>query len=100
VRELKNQIDRILMLYNDDVIDIEHFDVRRSSLPPALSGFQLSLPDGGVALDEIEREAIRVALDRSGGNVSRAARFLRVTRQTLIYRMKKYGLSGDDSEVG
>jgi two-component system, NtrC family, response regulator AtoC len=101
VRELKNQIERIVLLYNDSEIDIDQFDVRRSSLPPAIptTGFHLSLPDEGVSLDDIEREAIRVALDRCSGNVSQAARFLRVTRQTVIYRMKKYGLSGDTSDL-
>jgi two-component system NtrC family response regulator len=46
----------------------------------------------------VECEAIKLALERCGGNVSQAARFLRVTRQTVIYRMKKYGLSGDTSD--
>jgi two-component system NtrC family response regulator len=50
------------------------------------------LPDDGVALEEIERQAIRRALDRCEGNVSQAARFLRISRQTLIYRMKKHGI--------
>jgi DNA-binding NtrC family response regulator len=94
VRELKNQIERILLLYNDDVIDDLHFDARRSSLPPPIkhSGFRLTLPEDGVALDDIEREAIKTALSRTGGNVSQAARFLRITRHTLIYRMRKHRL--------
>jgi two-component system response regulator AtoC len=94
VRELKNQIERILLLYNDDFIDDTHFDARRSSLPPPIkqSGFRLTLPEDGISLEEIEREAIRTALARTGGNVSQAARFLRITRHTLIYRMRKYRL--------
>lgn len=92
VRELKNQIERILLLYNEADIDDTHFDGRRSSLPPPPknSGFRLTLPEDGFALEEIEREAIRTALARTNGNVSRAARFLRITRHTLIYRMKKF----------
>lgn len=93
VRELKNQIERILLLYNDEFIDDRHFDARRSSLPPPkTSGFRLTLPEEGFSLEEIEREAIRTALARTNGNVSRAARFLRITRHTLIYRMRKYRL--------
>jgi DNA-binding NtrC family response regulator len=38
---------------------------------------------------------IREALERCDGNVSRAARYLSITRQTLIYRMKKHGLDGN-----
>jgi DNA-binding NtrC family response regulator len=96
VRELKNQIERILLLGNDEVIDRCHFD-RPSNLPPPPSdrpGFALVLPEEGIGLEEVERELIRRALDRFEGNVSRAARYLKVTRQTLIYRIKKHRLGG------
>jgi DNA-binding NtrC family response regulator len=51
------------------------------------------LPSAGVPLEALEREVLRSALARCDGNVSRAARFLSISRQTLIYRMKKHGLS-------
>jgi DNA-binding NtrC family response regulator len=44
-------------------------------------------------LDQLEQEVIRQALARSNRNVSRAARFLAITRQTLLYRMKKFGFA-------
>jgi two-component system, NtrC family, response regulator AtoC len=94
VRELRNQIERLLLLGNDEVIDRSHFE-RTSNLPPPPSdrpGFSLILPDDGIGLEEVERELIRRALDRFDGNVSRAARYLKVTRQTLIYRIKKHRL--------
>jgi len=40
----------------------------------------------------VERGLIEEALRRSGGNQSAAARFLGLTRQTLVYRMQKFGL--------
>ena len=40
----------------------------------------------------VSRTVLREALKKSGGNVSRAARYLRISRQTLMYRMKKHGL--------
>jgi DNA-binding NtrC family response regulator len=43
-------------------------------------------------LDELEREVIRQAMLRCDGNVSRAARYLGITRQTLVYRLRKHGL--------
>ncbi|MEM9692823.1 MAG: sigma-54 dependent transcriptional regulator, partial [Myxococcota bacterium] len=61
--------------------------------PPRLSGFVLRIPEDGMALDEIEKAVIAHALERFDGNVSRAARHLRITRQTLIYRMRKHELS-------
>lgn len=96
VRELRNQIERILLLGNDEQIERHHFE-RPSNLPPPPSdrpGFALILPEDGIGLEEVERELIRRALDKFDGNVSRAARYLKVTRQTLIYRIKKHRLGG------
>lgn len=92
VRELKNVIERVLVLNTDEVIDVEHLDARPSSPPPSRRSFHLSLPPEGVPLDEIERQAIRAALARAAGNVSRAARLLEISRQTLVYRMRKHGI--------
>ncbi len=41
-----------------------------------------------------ERQAIRAALERTGGNKSEAARLLRADDKTLYLKMKRYGLSG------
>jgi DNA-binding NtrC family response regulator len=94
VRELKNQIERILLLGNGDVISRQHFD--QGSIPPPPSvrphDFAIPMPDEGIGLEEVERELIRRALERFGGNVSRAARYLKISRQTLIYRIKKHRL--------
>ena len=58
----------------------------------AVLGFRIQLPPQGFALDELEREVIRHALERHEGNVSQTARYLHISRQTLIYRMKKHEL--------
>lgn len=101
VRELRNQIERIVLISNDQVLEAHHFDRQSSVFPPASTPQEqqssappptLTLPPEGMPLDALECEAIRQALERCGGNVSRAARFLSVTRQTLIYRMKKHGI--------
>ncbi|HIZ77918.1 MAG TPA: helix-turn-helix domain-containing protein, partial [Firmicutes bacterium] len=44
------------------------------------------------ALQEIEKENIIQAMLRNGGNISKSARDLGMSRQTLTYRMKKYGI--------
>jgi DNA-binding NtrC family response regulator len=94
VRELKNQIERILLLGNGEVISRQHFD--QGSIPPPSArppaDFGIPMPEEGIGLEEVERELIRRALERFHGNVSRAARYLKVSRQTLIYRIKKHGL--------
>lgn len=96
VRELRNQLERVVLLENDDVIRAEHFDK-----PAAASGVQLThksgtlqvtLPAEGISLEELDRVVIETALARHDGNVSRTARYLGVSRQKLIYRMKKHEL--------
>jgi len=55
----------------------------------------LAVPmDGSVSLDEVESLMIRRALELSNSNVAAAARRLGITRQTLRYRIEKYGLKG------
>jgi DNA-binding NtrC family response regulator len=100
VRELRNQIERIVLLENDDTVHVEHFrseDAVRLRVAdgPRERRVRVSLPPNGVSLALIEREILREALARCEGNVSRAARYLSISRQTLIYRMKKHGLGGD-----
>ena len=96
VRELKNQMERIILLGGDEMIDRGHFGVPSMLPPPSErpgpSAFMANLPEEGIGLDEVERELIRRALGKFDGNVSRAAKFLKVSRQTLIYRIKKHEL--------
>jgi DNA-binding NtrC family response regulator len=58
----------------------------------ALPGTGLRIPDSGIDLYEVEKQLIQQALIRAGGNQSKAARLLSITRDTLRYKMKKYGL--------
>jgi DNA-binding NtrC family response regulator len=53
---------------------------------------RLRLPAGGVRLEDVERQLIADALERSGGRLEPAARLLGITYKTLQYRIKKYGL--------
>ena len=107
VRELRNQIERVVLLETDDVVRREHFlpatitsdrsSVRVSADPAG--GLRVTLPPGGIPLEELEKEVIRQALERCDSNVSKTARFLSITRQTLIYRMKKYDLGDEESPL-
>ena len=59
----------------------------------------VAIPDAGADLDAVERALIAFALDRTGGNRTRAARFLGLSRSALIYRMHKHGLVSDTGRV-
>ena len=58
-----------------------------------LSGNSMETLPIGSSLDEIELNAIKLALRRCGGNVSLAAEALGISRQSLYRRIEKYGLT-------
>ncbi len=95
VRELKSAIDRAVLLAAGDMLMPEDLpeDVNRSPGAPALRFLEPDgFPEDGIALAEAERRLIELALRKSGGNQSNAARLLRIQRDALRYRMKKYGM--------
>jgi DNA-binding NtrC family response regulator len=103
VRELRNQLERIVLLVDDDLVRAEHFQTSadgpkstRVGVTQSAEGrLRVELPPDGVDLAELERAILAEALKQTDGNVSRAARYLRISRQTFIYRMKKHGLDAD-----
>jgi len=90
VRELESVMERSLLLAEGGVIVPEDLppSVRAgvSSLRPRLG---LEIPDSGIDLEGVERSLILKALEKAGGNVSRAARLLGLSRRTLQYRLDK-----------
>ncbi len=90
VRELRNAIERSSLLTNSEVILPEH-------LPPAIrqaaqEGGEPAGPAPVRTLRESERDAIERALRETGGNRTRAARLLGMSRRALIYKIKRFGL--------
>ncbi|MCB9622316.1 MAG: sigma-54-dependent Fis family transcriptional regulator [Sandaracinus sp.] len=97
VRELKNVVERAVLLQSSEVVEVE--DLGLPGTEPVVevesdgeSGIRVRLPSSSFSLDALEKAALVAALDRHEGNVSRAARYLRIGRQKLIYRMRKYGI--------
>jgi len=98
VRELRNQLERIVMLVEGEAIDSSHFHFT-SERPvvevqtPAETDLTVRLPEGACPLEQVEKQIIVLSLKKYDGNVSQTARYLQISRHTLIYRMKKYGIS-------
>jgi DNA-binding NtrC family response regulator len=94
VRELENVIGHACMMATTERIDLPDLpDYMRSParLPAENSGIQQS--ESAISpLDEQERRLIEEALAQSNGNQSEAARILRIGRDALRYKMKKFGL--------
>jgi transcriptional regulator with PAS, ATPase and Fis domain len=95
VRELENLIERLVVLNEDGVIrakDIPgYFSEPRGAKREPIAA--VALPSEGVNLDEflkvIEVELMRQALERTGGNKSRAAELLKLNRTTLVERLRR-----------
>jgi len=95
VRELRNAIERAMILEDSSLItpaslpiSISRAEARQSpSAEP-----EMTFRDFGLSLAENERQLLARALEKTNGNQTQAARLLRITRDTLRYKMKKYNL--------
>jgi len=91
VRELENSVERLLIMRNGDVISLGDLPDKLRKNGAAGSAI-INLPDEGYSLEQLEREVVVEALERNAWNQTAAARFLRIPRHTLIYRIEKYGI--------
>lgn len=94
VRELRNVIEQAVLLSPNREIGVPDLMLPRRALFRE-EGLDAGSPgDGqpGSALDRMERAMLVQALAQAAGNVSKAARQLGISRDTLRYRMEKYGL--------
>lgn len=121
VRELRNTIERALILEDNNILSAANLNLNtdlkaanRTVTPdPAnkndhspteidnLFGearqgnngeIHITLPGDGISLEDLEKKIIRLALEKHAGNQTKAARYLKLSRDTLRYRMKKFGL--------
>lgn len=92
IRELRNFIERMLILFNGREIDITNLPREISNQANRKYGNLFNLPTEGVDLESLEIGLMNQALQASNGNKSRAARLLGLTRDTFLYRLKKYAI--------
>lgn len=69
------------------------FIARVTISPSSTQADTPSLLSLGLSVEEVEKTMLQEALQKSGGNVSEASRLLKITRNTLRYRMAKHNLS-------
>jgi DNA-binding NtrC family response regulator len=69
-------------------------EITKRILPTLTETLDIDLPLGGVSLDRflnrLEKNLLLKALERAGGNKDDAARLLKISRDSLRYRMQKY----------
>ncbi|MBT0663047.1 sigma-54 dependent transcriptional regulator [Geobacter pelophilus] len=91
VRELENSVERLLIMRNSDEISLDELP-EKFSVNSVSGNAIIKLPDEGYSLEQLEREVVVEALERNAWNQTAAARFLKIPRHTLIYRIEKYGI--------
>lgn len=93
IRELKNCIERAMILANDELISPEHLIIRNSFLEKEIFddfvkiNFDITLDRDDLSMDKIINRVLQIALERCHHNKSRAAEFLKVDRK-IFYRRK------------
>lgn len=110
IRQLKNAIERAVLVEADRWIEAEHLSPQSRTYTPAAlrdtgdDGQEITevdttklprfeIPPEGVALEDFEKEIILNALEKTNGNISQAARLLRINRGKLRYRMERLGVT-------
>ena len=89
IRELKNLVERTLLVSCKDTLDAEDFKAQnhQSSESPTLQNM------GGLTLEEMERQRILQAMEQYGNNMSQVASALGVSRPALYRRLEKYNIT-------
>ncbi len=94
IRELKNVIERAMILESEDILLLEHLPVELvgGMAPASPAASSICIPKEGMSLEKVEEELVKQALTVAGGNQSKAADLLGVQRDAFRRRMKKFGL--------
>ena len=127
VRELKNAIERAMILEEDEMLRPLYLPFSVGSPLSSLTAFEassggniaagavqspqsetrvvngknlprLSIPEGGTSLEEIERLFVEMAMQQANRNQTQAAKLLDISRDTLRYKLKKFGLMHSEEE--
>jgi len=88
IRELRNTIERAMLLATHEWIELDDLQLARTSTVTT----QFRLPPEGVEMEEVERQLLVQALERCHGNHSQAAQLLGLNRDQVRYRIEKFGL--------
>ena len=88
IRELKNLVERTLLVSGKDTLDVEDFKAQnlQSAEPATIQGIE------GMTLEETERQRILQALAQYGNNMTQVAAALGVSRPSLYRRLEKYNI--------
>lgn len=92
IRELQNAIERALIVCQGTEIQPVHFPKELLNSLEETTTPVINLTEGGFSLEELEKHLIIKALEKHNYNQTKVAKYLGISRPTLLYRLKKYGI--------
>ena len=92
VRELENAVERAVVMAQGDAIGAEDIALNPDISREGHDDIAAKLVAPGFSIEDFERKLLEASLRKTGGNQSRAAELLGLTRRTLQYRMEKYNI--------
>ncbi|WP_088189581.1 sigma-54 dependent transcriptional regulator [Desulfosporosinus sp. FKA] len=95
IRELQNVIERALIVCQGSEIQSVHFPKELLNHLEELTTPEIQLTESGFSLGELEKHLIIKALEKHNYNQTKVAKYLGITRPTLLYRLQKYGIKYD-----
>jgi DNA-binding NtrC family response regulator len=99
VRELRNTLDRAVLFSEGELIDAAALGLpgaKTAGLSMRADGgsdLEIEIPEGGIRFEDVERALLVSGLRKAGGSQTEAARLLGLSRDTLRYRMEKFGIA-------
>ncbi|MFT3826333.1 MAG: sigma-54 dependent transcriptional regulator [Chitinophagaceae bacterium] len=96
IRQLKNLVERSVLVSKKDYLDIEDFQAQLETSPRKQGNIQL--PEvGSITLEELEIKMIRQAMEFHKSRITRVAKALGITRSALYRRLEKYNIPYDEA---
>jgi len=101
VRQLKNAMDRLALLRSGNQIDVEDLSFIKELIPPndftlsanaVLGRDNFDLPEDKLDIENLNRQIIKMALEKNNGNQTRTAQYLAISRRVLQGQLKKMRL--------
>lgn len=92
IRELQNAIERALIVCQGAEIQPVHFPKELLNSLEETTTPEINLSEDSFSLEEMEKRLILKALERHNYNQTKVAKYLGISRPTLVYRLKKHGI--------
>jgi DNA-binding NtrC family response regulator len=99
IRELRNTVERAMILVDGEIIGEEHLPPDMQASRPEAATATLRVPLG-IPIDKVEKEYILASLQRNGGNKARTAEVLGISEKTLYNKLNRYAAEARNRAEG